>query len=292
MKKTQSAARRRHGLYPALFVVRARRRFSPFRTREAFGTNLRRSPVLPSRRSAGPTGLLVPLLLLVPAACALAQGDAPEIVAKHLEAMGGLPSHERLETRRITGLLTLAEFGMPWKVTVTKQAPDKEHSRTEIPGYGDVVKATDGATAWTREPGEPVVRLEGDELVQALREARFLGTVEMAAAGTFRLLGRAAVAGRDCHLVEGFHDDDHGRLLLRPYVDADDYLLRQAAFPVGDGTELVLVFSDYRLVDGIQVAFETALSLDDEEIMTLRIEEIEHGVAVDEALFAPPSGGR
>ena len=86
-----------------------------------------------------------------------------EIVANHLEAVGGLKAIKNLITRKVDGTLTIAAIGTPWKLTSIQKAPDKKHNRIEIPSRGVVTEGCDGKVAWKKEPGQGIRQLDPEQ---------------------------------------------------------------------------------------------------------------------------------
>ena len=56
-----------------------------------------------------------------------ADASTGEIVAKHLEAIGGVEAHAKLKTRQIEGTLTIGDQAL--KMSVTQKSPDKVFGR-------------------------------------------------------------------------------------------------------------------------------------------------------------------
>ena len=91
---------------------------------------------------------LMPILLLSLASCdRKADASADEIVAKCLEAMGGIEANKKQTTRKMEGSITL--MGTTGRFTVTQKAPNLKHTVSETPAFGVVHEGFDGKVLLT-----------------------------------------------------------------------------------------------------------------------------------------------
>lgn len=239
-------------------------------------------------------------ILLALVAAARAQEAAPtvdEIVAKHLEAIGGLEANKKLKTRETEGTITLAAAGMPWKFTSIQKAPDKKHNRIEIAGAGLLTEGCDGTTAWRKDPGQGPRQLAGEELQQKLRDARFHGMLELITEGELSFVGNEEHRERICHVLKGSYAQgapaNEGTYSI--YIDEETYLLNKVEIPVRGVAafdEVTLEMDDYRAVDGIQLPFSAIFSLGADPLLSVKVDKVTHGIPVDEALFDMPPDKR
>ena len=87
-------------------------------------------------------------------AAAAASQTADELIAKNIEARGGLEKIQAIQTMRLTGTLTVGDAAMPSVLEVKR--PNK--TRWEFTLRGQMaVQAYDGTTAWAIAPfaGKP-----------------------------------------------------------------------------------------------------------------------------------------
>jgi hypothetical protein len=234
---------------------------------------------------------------VVLAAVASAQEAVPtvdEIVARHVEAAGGLEAHNKLTTRTTEGTFTLTAVGVPWKFTTTQKAPDKKHNLIQIPAIGEATEGCDGKVAWKWDPGQKPRQLAGFELEEKLRDTRFHRLLYMVTEGEFSYAGKVEDEGRPCYVLEGSYPpgEDAVEGTFSVHIDEETYLVSTLKFTgmrmaAMDGMTMKL--ADYKAVDGVQYPFSAALSMKDAPpLFTLKVTEIKHGTPVDDALFAMP----
>ncbi len=93
-------------------------------------------------------------------AAAAASQTADELIAKNIEARGGLEKIQAIQTMRLTGTLTVGDAAMPSVLEVKR--PNK--TRWEFTLRSQMaVQAYDGTTAWAIAPfaGKPERRMSG-----------------------------------------------------------------------------------------------------------------------------------
>lgn len=110
-------------------------------------------------------------LLLVAALCAaplIAANDelpsADEIIARHIEALGGeaaIRAHASITTN---GAFDMPAMGMSAPMTVFQIAPDKGIVRISMPGMGETVQAYNGEIGWIEDVMQGNRLLAGAEL--------------------------------------------------------------------------------------------------------------------------------
>ncbi len=247
------------------------------------------------------TAFLAGLLALsvVPAAGAQEVEKSPEpsvddVIARYLEAIGGLEANESLKTRRVEGTLTLTAVGAPWKLTTIQKAPDKSHTRIEIPGYGDVTEGCDGRVAWKSEPGQGTRQFEGWELQSKLRDARFDWITEMLTDGELTYEGLEDVDGEAVHVLNATYPGDHpgSDAAYTLYIDEMTHLVRVleiAPHSTPEAEPSAVEMSDYRVIDGVQIPFAMTVSVGPNPVMSIAFEKVTHDIEVDDALFAMPA---
>jgi hypothetical protein len=218
-----------------------------------------------------------------------AQAQEPkveQVIARYLEAIGGIEANRKLKTRKIEGTMVIAALGTSWKMTVIQQAPDKKFSRVDIPDAGPVLEGCDGTMAWKKEPGQALRKIAGQELVGKLSDARFHGVLELMTEGNLSYLKRAKVQGRMCHVLKGTVNG------IQVSIDEASHLLRAIALPGAGGGEspgITIHLSEHRKVDGVQVPFAMAMSVGPEPLLKMTFDKVTHGVDVDAAIFALPA---
>jgi len=208
-----------------------------------------------------------------------------EIVAKHLEAIGGVEAHEKLKTRQMEGTLTIGDQAL--KMTITQKSPDKVFARFVVPGAGVVTEGCDGKSAWKKEGGV-LHRIEGPALAQKLWDARFHKNLELVTNNKLTYRKKETVKGKDCHVLRFTTDDN----FIDICIDAKTHLMNEYRIGAKDGKAseyMAIQLGDYRKIDRIQFAFSIDVSIGaDHTIISIKLDEVTHGADVADALFEAP----
>jgi outer membrane lipoprotein-sorting protein len=228
-------------------------------------------------------------LVLVPAV--LAQ-TVDELIAKNIEARGGMDKIKSVQTMRATGKMAFGPMEAPG-VYVQKR-PDMARLDFTIQGL-TATQAYDGKSGWGIMPftgkkdAEP---MSGDETKQMQEEADIDGPlVDYKAKGNqVELIGKEKVEGTDAYKLKVTLKTGDVQYI---YLDADSGLeIREESKRMIRGTEqeTETSLSDYREVNGLMYAFATESGIKGSpERQKLTIEKIELNVPVDDATFKMPA---
>lgn len=215
-----------------------------------------------------------------------------EIIAKNIEAKGGLARIKALQTIRITGNV---EFGgmQAGFVQVHKRA-NKMRSEISIQGL-TMIRAYDGQTGWQvipftgKKDPEPMV---DDDLKDAQEEADIDGPLmDYKQKGhKVELIGREKVEGTDAYHIRVTLKNGSVRDL---FFDAGSFLETKAIAKVTrQGTAMVMesAMSNYKEVQGLMVPFSITQHPQggqgpEQKIM---IEKVETNIPIDDARFKMP----
>ena len=198
---------------------------------------------------------LIPVLLLSAAAPLGAQG-AETILAKHLQAMGGLEKLHAVHSVRIKGTLEAGQ-GVSLPLVIEEARPNK--ARFEIRSADvAVLRVFDGTRGWASDPstGGKLRPFTAAELKAAAAETFDGDLVDLPARGArAESIGRQMILGREAYGIKVFEKDGSASL---HWVDALMFLElqreREVDTPQGRRTE-VTRFSDFRVVEGIPMPF-------------------------------------
>src|SRR5215510_438446 len=240
--------------------------------------------------------LLCVLLFVV----SLSAQSVDDIIAKSLEASGGLAKLRAIQSKRVTG--DFEAGGMQAGFTEVQKRPTKLRRDISIQGMS-MVQAYDGQTGWQIVPfsgkKDPEV-MSADELKNVQEEADFDGpVVDYKQKGNkVELIGKEKVEGTDTyHLKITLKNGDVRNL----YLDAESYLPIKVVARItmrGSEIEVETAIGDYKQVEGIMVPF----SIEQHPMggqgpgVKITFTKVEMNVPVDDALFkmpavAPPAAG-
>ena len=234
------------------------------------------------------------IAVLCLSACGLAQ-TVDELVAKNIEAKGGLYQIKAVKTRRITGRAEQSD-GPPLAVVIENARPDDIRQDITIAGM-TMVQAYDGKAGWMIQPfsGRKDPQLMGeDDLRDLTLDADIDGPlVDYKAKGnTVEYMGHDTVDGDDAlRLKVTLKNGD----ILYYDLDPDTYLeIRRESqeFIRGSVKEQVTEYGSYKPVEGVMYPFSMAIwpKSDPTQALTVTIDKVEVNVPLAESVFAvPPS---
>lgn len=236
--------------------------------------------------------VLTSLLALLALPLQATTQTADDIVAKHVEARGGLEKLKAVQSVRMTGRITIGpEMEAP--LVMELKRPNK--MRLDITVQGMIgSQAYDGSTGWAFMPfagqagPEP---LSPDELKLADEQADIDGPlVDYKAKGNqVELVGEESVDGTGTYKLKITLKDGEVRYY---FLDTQSFLaIRTEGRRTVRGMEMDTVSSvgDYRDVDGIMFPFVVQNGARGRpERQTVTVEKVELNVPVDDARFTMP----
>jgi outer membrane lipoprotein-sorting protein len=234
--------------------------------------------------------LLVPAVvvsLLALAAPAAAQ-TADEIIAKHLQAKGGVEKWKSISSVKMTGKLTAQGKDLP--TTVYTKRPNLLRQDITTPG-GPVVQAFDGTTPWMIAPGSEAAReITGPQADAARSGADFDGPLmDYAAKGhKAELVGKEKVGTADVYHIRLTKKDGGVEDF---FMDVNTGLEVKRAMEMNAGgvkQRLESELSNYKTVDGMMIPHTLTQSVNGAPVMQMTIEKIEFNPPMDDALFRMP----
>jgi len=234
--------------------------------------------------------LLAAVLLLAPPTAGAQTPTVDELIAKNLAARGGEERLQSIDTRRVTGTITIGEREA--KLLVLAKRPNLMLQEMRD-GEQRFLTAYDGQHAWALNPmlGETPQRVEGPP-AEALRDqAQFDGPL----VGAHRRGEKIDVAGQE--IVEGaqtwklsVHSGDR---TINVFLDAATGLERKVSATIaGEAGDVLVesVFSDYETVDGAMLPRRVETRVGGELQATVRLESVEFNAPLEDADFQMPEG--
>jgi outer membrane lipoprotein-sorting protein len=231
------------------------------------------------------------LLWLAAAPAAKAQ-TVDEIIAKNIEAHGGMEKLKAMQTFRSSG--KFMNGTIRYGFVQENKRPEKVREENIVQGSADV-QAYDGKTGWEVSPFEgrkdPKL-LSEDDLKPLLEDADIDGQlVDYKQKGhKAELVGHDPVEGTDCYKIKLTMKNGTVRYY---YLDADSYLelkIETQRIIRGAIQDTETYFGDYEQVNGIYFpfAFEGG-EKGDPNRTKYTVEKIEVNVPLDDSRFALPA---
>lgn len=218
-----------------------------------------------------------------------------DIVEKHLAALGGREALGKLTTRRSTGTVTIStpngDLSGPAEISI--KAPNKLRAIVTLDltpmGVTDklvIEQKFDGTIGWILDSMQGDREITGSQLEQMRNNVFPSALLNYKAAGTtLEVQPKAQVGGRDVIVLVAKPKIGPA---VRMLLDAATYLtfrtLSTINSPEMGDLEQTSELSDYRVVDGVKVAFQI-VNTNPQQTTTIKIAKVEHNVPLDDALF-------
>jgi hypothetical protein len=227
--------------------------------------------------------------LLLGAAGAGAQ-TLDEVVARNLQARGGLEKLKAVETARMTGRISFG-IGIEAPFTLERKRPKALRAEFTLEG-AQGVQAFDGRSAWTLAPGEKVPeRLDPEETREVEDQADFDGPlVDWKAKGhALELLGKQKLGGGEVFRLKLVTKNGNLRHI---FLDSGSFLevrIEGKRRFNGSPVDVESALSDYREVSGIKLPFRIESGPKGvPQRQRIAFDKIELGVPIDDARFRMP----
>jgi len=214
------------------------------------------------------------------------------ITEKCARASGGREAWAKLSTQVISGTVELTSPPLTGKMEILAKAPNRSvHTFSLANGRFEEKAGFDGNIAWKRDSQKGLRQLQGSELEGAKIEAVFDTDVRLREVyPDMKVVGRTTIAGQDSYAVLT-HEPGNKKITF--YFDAKTGLriAEDSEGPDGDGKveKTNIAFEDYRRVDGIQIPFRLRITSASVSLV-INVLEVHHNVALDDSVFAMPSG--
>jgi hypothetical protein len=236
-------------------------------------------------------------VIVLIAVCCLAtisfSQTADELIAKNIQARGGMEKIKGIKTLRMRGKFE-GGGGFTAAVTQENQRPDLIRETFTLQGM-TAVQAYDGSTGWQIQPfgGKKDPELMGeDDLRDLLLDADFDGPlIDYKEKGsTVEFLGHDVVDGDDAlRLKVTLKNGD----IIYDYLDPDTFIeIRKEIqqFIRGSVRDRVVGYGSYKPVDGVMYPFSISQGPKNHpDAQTTTVRKMEANVTIDPADFALPA---
>jgi outer membrane lipoprotein-sorting protein len=215
-----------------------------------------------------------------------------EIIAKNVQARGGMDKIKSVQTTRSTGVMTMGP-GMEAPGTLIQKRPDMARLEFTVQGL-TAIQAYDGKVAWQIMPfmgkKDPEL-MTADDKKDIEENADIDGPlVDYKSKGNqVELLGKDKLEGTDVYKLKATLKNGD---VITIYLDADSFLeIKEQVNRVVRGTEQEVETSlgDYKEVNGLMFPFamETGVK-GSPQTQKLTLSKIELNVPVDDSIFKMP----
>lgn len=224
--------------------------------------------------------------------CLLQAQSVDEVIAKNVQAHGGIEKLKSVESRRTTGKLNAGSL----KITIIQEnkRPDKVREEAVIQGMSQI-QAYDGKSGWQVSPfggRKDAELLSADDLKALQVDADMDGPlIDYQKKGhKAELVGHDSVEGTDCYKIKLTLKNGDVRAY---YLDSDSFLelkLETQTTIRGTIQESETYFGDYEKVDGMYFPFSVEVGQKgDPNRQVLTIEKVEDNPKIEDARFTMPA---
>ena len=248
------------------------------------------------------------LAILAAAAGSAAQAQTvDEVVAKNLQARGGVEKLKALNTTKITGdveqqgakihIVTWAKRPHYLRREIEMTPPPPSPGRANVPPATGPVKAVvafDGQTVWTIDPRmgsgpQAITGPQADAVAKANPDFDSVLLDYKAKGHTVELVGTETIAGKPAHHLKITRKNGP---VQQYYLDVATGLEVRTSDVIEQGgvkTELTTDLSDYQTVDGFSMPFKMRQSVNGTAVADVTISKWEVNVPMEDELFKMPA---
>jgi hypothetical protein len=211
--------------------------------------------------------------------------SADQILAKYVQAVGGMEAVNKITSRTATGKITLGPRQFP--VQIFDKSPNENSVVTHLPN-GDSATIYNGQQGWSSTPGRPVRDMSSSDAAAAALDADLQFPAD--ANHVFkelRVTGEEKIGDKATYVMAGARE---GQPPTRLYFDQQSGLLlremRYAETPLGlNPTQID--YADYRDQGGVKMPFQWTIAQPRGRSM-IQIDQMQLNVPIDDSKFAKP----
>ena len=235
------------------------------------------------------------VLLLPTLTTFAAPQTADEIVEKHLAAIGGRAALAKITSRKAVGTVTLTtEAGdLTGPAELYTKTPNKSRALLTIDltpvGMSETMtidQRFNGTEGWAKNSMQDDTQITGNQLDNMKNSMFPSSLLTYKEQGTkIDVLPKETIGGKELIVLQV---TPKAGSTSKMYLDPQTYLLVRSVArivsPELGELEQTSEHSDYRAVDGIQIAF-TVKNTTPVQVITITLKTVEHNVAMDDAMF-------
>ncbi|MBI2839106.1 MAG: hypothetical protein HYX75_12370 [Acidobacteria bacterium] len=215
-----------------------------------------------------------------------------EIIAKHIQARGGLEKLQSVKTMKVTGKMTMGG-GMEAPFTVQMKRPNMFRLDATVQGM-TMTQAFDGTTAWKIFPfmgSKAPEKMTEEETKETQKEADIDGPLVgyKEKGHSVELMGKEEMEGTEAYKVKLTMKDGDIKYI---YLDGENFLeLKESSKSKHEGAEIEVerLSGNYKPVEGIMIAHSVeGRAKGAASGQTVTIDTIELNATIEDSLFAMP----
>jgi zinc protease len=216
--------------------------------------------------------------------------DASVLVDRAVRAKGGIDKLRSIKTVKAAATTTMLDQTAPLEIETTSyvQYPSAFRVDGRLPA-GPLVQVFNAGEYWVQDPNG--TRIAEEEVADRIR-----GNVQRDIIGLLlALVDGKMKATRLEDLVEDGRSlpvlavRGAGRQSVALVLDPATWLILAQHYVIPPGEPVEERFSDYRNVDGLQIAFTAVVSVSKQRVLNRRVRSFEYNIPLDPTLFTKPS---
>ncbi len=210
-----------------------------------------------------------------------------EIISKNLKSKGGIEKINAVKSFKMMGKIVFQGMEMP--TTIYWKRPNLLRSESSFQGQ-TVIQAFDGEKGWTINPfmGNTEPQELPKEQIESLKEqADFEGDfVNYKEKGTkIELLGKEEFEGTPVYKLKVTTKDGKEKIYYLETESCLEIKMEMQRDIQGTPATVSTIFSDYKDVDGLKIAFSIQVSAGAQFQTNMIIEAVELNLDIDDSLF-------
>lgn len=230
-------------------------------------------------------------IVMATSAASFAQ-TADEIVAKHIEAMGGAEKWKAVKSMQMNNKFSVQGMDIESKTTIVAG----KSLRTDVSVMGqDIITAVDGEAGWMQRPammggtGEPE-DMPGALVKETLKQTNLGGSLlnYKEKGSTIELVGKEKLDGADVYHLK--LTEKNGEI-TNLFVSASTYYTLKSAGKrnvQGQDIDAEVNFSNFKQIDGLTFPFSMETPSPMGGTMTIETDSIKLNPTIDETIFKKP----
>lgn len=211
-----------------------------------------------------------------------------EIIAKNIEAMGGIKALKKIKNKKIVISFKISSMNTDAKLIIYKERPAKYYSLTDIGNMGKIKGGSDGKMVWNVSPFNGARLDEGNVLGNFLLEDLFDGPDGPDARyKSMKTEGIEQINGKACYKVVKTPEKGTERIV---YYDQKSYMIVKTISDHMDtqGKNLHEYYFEYQKIDNIIFPYKEVIFLNGQKVNERTYDKIELNIEMPEGIFDIP----
>lgn len=213
-----------------------------------------------------------------------------EILAKNLEARGGLSKIKAIKTYTVDGTMTMAQ-GMDLSFTQSMKRPMKYRMDMSFQGMS-MITAFDGTTAWSKNPmaGNKVEKAPESEVKRMAEQADLDGVLVNSKDKGYKLelVGPEDIDGSTAYKIKVTDKDNEVSHLFIDAITWLEVMWSKNLSMMGQEADVEILFSNYQAVAGVQMAMLMEIRSEGQTIMSMTYSNPKVNEPISDERFAYP----